>query len=326
MSVRAEANINSEIDDIRASAAGAARELTLEERARLQDLVVERAAAQRMEDAQRRHTHIREARDYWRPHERAKLRTALRPSIAFVSVLGVAVGSGVMLAMVPSERSAKPLAMLFVLSAWIVSVCVHEFGHAIVAYFGGDRSVIAKGYLNLDPRKYTNPLLSIILPIAFLLMGGIALPGGSVWIDRSALRSRRWELGVSAAGPAGTLLCLLIVSIPFAIGTEYWVTDSNIYFASALAGLAWMLGINLLLNLLPIPPLDGFRILSYWLPYETTQRAFALGWMPLLLLYMALRAGSPLASAFWSTGNSIAAILNIPLDYAMYGIYLLRLG
>ena len=70
------------------------------------------------------------------------------------------------------------LAGLFVFGGWMISLCLHEFGHAIVAYFGGDTSVKDKGYLTLNPLNYTDPGLSLLLPMIFLVMGGIALPGG----------------------------------------------------------------------------------------------------------------------------------------------------
>ena len=68
--------------------------------------------------------------------------------------------------------------VLLVLAGWAVSLCLHEFGHAYTAYRGGDRSVRAKGYLTLDIRRYADLGLSLVLPVFFLLLGGIPLPGG----------------------------------------------------------------------------------------------------------------------------------------------------
>jgi Zn-dependent protease len=72
---------------------------------------------------------------------------------------------------------------------WIFSVCLHEFGHAWVAYKGGDVTVRDKGYLTFNPLKYTDPVFSFILPILFMALGGIGLPGGAVYINRHLLRS-----------------------------------------------------------------------------------------------------------------------------------------
>jgi Zn-dependent protease len=314
-----------EIDQIRQAARLAGRQLTAMERDRIDDLIVARAAAEREWLAQSRAAYVREQRDYWVPRERAKLRAALRPSAIFLGLLGILVGSGVLLAASPSERLVQPLTILFILSGWIACLCIHEFGHALAGYLGGDRSVIGRGYLSLDPRNYTHPLLSIVMPVAFLLMGGIGLPGGAVLVERDQLRSRRWDLAVSVGGPLGTALCLLLLSTPFLLAPDAWMTEGNIFLWAALAGLVKLLAIVLILNLLPIPPLDGFRILAYWLPEHVAERAFALGWMPIFFLYMLLARGGPAAEMFWSAGDSIATLLQLPDGFAEYAIWQLSL-
>ncbi len=78
---------------------------------------------------------------------------------------------------------------LFVTSAWVVSLCLHEYAHARTALHGGDVTVGAKGYLTLNPLKYTHAALSIVLPVLFVIMGGIGLPGGAVFIERGGSRA-----------------------------------------------------------------------------------------------------------------------------------------
>src|ERR1043166_9038995 len=101
---------------------------------------------------------------------------------------------------------------------WILSVCLHEFGHAIVAFYGGDTSVREKGYLTLNPLKYTHPVYSLLMPVLFMMIGGIGLPGGAVYIDRSLLRSRVWESAVSLAGPAMNLGLIVVLGLAFRSG------------------------------------------------------------------------------------------------------------
>ena len=57
---------------------------------------------------------------------------------------------------------------IFVIAGWIVSLCLHEFGHAFTAWRFGDHDVAVRGYLTLNPLKYSNPLLSLVLPVLFI--------------------------------------------------------------------------------------------------------------------------------------------------------------
>ena len=80
------------------------------------------------------------------------------------------------------------LTFIIVLIGWFFSLCLHEFSHALVAYFGGDHTVREKGYLT-NPLKYIHPITSIAIPLAILAMGGFAFPGGAVYIESWRLRS-----------------------------------------------------------------------------------------------------------------------------------------
>src|SRR5262245_54266040 len=144
-----------------------------------------------------------------------------------------------------------------VTAAWIFSVCLHEFAHAWVAYRGGDHTVKDKGYLTFNPLKYTDPVFSIILPVVFMALGGIGLPGGAVYINRSLLRSRRWETMMSLAGPGANLVVAILIGALFKFGVVPASTDSL-----AAVSLAFLLHLQvsaIILNLLPLPPLDGFQ-------------------------------------------------------------------
>ncbi len=68
--------------------------------------------------------------------------------------------------------------IFFILGGTTVSVALHEFGHALVAFLGCDETVVHKGYLTLNPLKYAHPIVSIVFPMVFLLMGGLPLPVG----------------------------------------------------------------------------------------------------------------------------------------------------
>src|SRR5512146_1363513 len=105
------------------------------------------------------------------------------------------------------------MTFLVVLVGWIFSLCLHEFSHALVAYLGGDHTVREKGYLTFNPLKYTDPLYSILLPLLFLVMGGIGLPGGAVYIERWRIRNRFMLSAVSLAGPFANLLVAIVLGV-----------------------------------------------------------------------------------------------------------------
>ena len=164
-----------------------------------------------------------------------------------------------------------------ILVGWIMTVVLHEFAHGIVAYWGGDYTIRERGGLTLNPLQYVDPVFSILLPIVFLMMGGIPLPGGSTYIRRDLLRGRGWNTAVSLAGPAMNLLLFFLCALPLhpklgwfdpssdaATGGIAGATNAQV-FLGAMAILQLM---AVALNLCPVPPLDGFQALSPWLSPE----------------------------------------------------------
>ncbi|HYF64296.1 MAG TPA: hypothetical protein VD886_15850, partial [Herpetosiphonaceae bacterium] len=191
---------------------------------------------------------------------------SVRPSPLFLLPVLAMLGSGIALFAGQASDLVMPLAVLFVFSGWIVSLCLHEYAHALVAYRGGDTSVRDAGYLTLNPLKYSHPMLSVGLPLLYLAFGGIGLPGGAVYVNTERLRGRAWASAVALAGPAATLLFGLALAWPFWFGWYDLLTPANEPFWSVLAFLAFLQISSLILNLLPVPPLDGFGAFAPWLP------------------------------------------------------------
>lgn len=158
------------------------------------------------------------------------------------------------------------LVILFVLVGWIISICLHESAHALTAFRGGDRTVDTRGYLSLDPLAYANPGLTLGLPLLYLLIGGIGLPGAAVYINHGALRSRWWDSAVSAAGPAANVVFLVVIAIPYMLDLP--ARGGADAFWSGLGFLAYLQATAFVLNLLPIPGFDGFGIIRPHLPYD----------------------------------------------------------
>jgi Zn-dependent protease len=228
----------------------------------------------------------------------------------FIGILVITIASAVLLAfeIIPAALGV----FLFVLNGWIASVCLHEYGHAIVAYALGDDSILDKGYLTLNPIRYAHGFLSVILPILFLLLGGIGLPGGAVYVDRSRLRNFRYGSAVSAAGPAMTLLVAVICCIPLWIFYPFNILTFDIPPVWAAVGMLAMLQITaLFFNLIPIPGVDGYGIIEPWLPAHIQLRIAPIRRFGLFLIYILFFAIPGVNHVFWSLMYIFNAVLGV---------------
>lgn len=210
---------------------------------------------------------------------------------------------------------------VFVCVGWIILVCLHEFSHAIVAYWGGDTSVKAKGYLTLNPLKYINFNYSLILPLIFLLVGGIALPGAAVGIDIRRLRNRWWQSAVFAAGPISSAIAILFLALLFQISlalrnTTYW------WICPALAFLIFLQIIVTIINSLPIPPFDGYNAIAPWLPIKSQIRINKLSNYLLFFVLGLLLVIKPLNIFLGDLSTSIARFIGVPYLVILAGFHL----
>ncbi len=209
----------------------------------------------------------------------------------------------------------KAVTFITVIAGWIFSLCLHEFSHAVVAYYGGDTSVKDKGYLTFNPLKYTHPVYSIVLPVIFLLLGGIGLPGGAVYIETSRLRSKRWESAVSLAGPAANLVMAILLAIILNFAP---LASSGIW--PGLAFLALMQVSALVLNLIPVPPFDGYHAVK---PFLNEQLRFNLdqyGNIIMMVVFVALWYVPFVNDFFWNIVFQISYWLHIPVILAILGL------
>lgn len=202
-----------------------------------------------------------------------------------------------------------------VVMGWIFSLALHEFAHALVAYWGGDWTVREKGYLTFNPLRYTNPLYSLIIPILFLLLGGFGLPGGAVYIETWRIRNRRWLTALSLAGPTMNLLVATLIGIILRLFPQ--IGEKTL--GPALAFLGFLQVSAFLLNLMPIPSLDGFHAIEPYLPLSFLQRIapyrpfFFWGFL-LALAYL-----PPVNGAFWMIVALMSILLGIPPDLLLTG-------
>jgi Zn-dependent protease len=208
---------------------------------------------------------------------------------------------------------------LVVLIGWVFSLCLHEFSHALVAYYGGDTSVRDKGYLTFNPLKYTHPVYSLLLPLLFLVMGGIGLPGGAVYIETWRLRSKRWESAVSLAGPASNFVLAILLAV-------------LLQFAPAGAGGIWpglgflaLLQISaVVLNLIPVPPFDGYGALAPFLSMDLRVKIARAGMFIMLGVFVLLWYVPFVNTLFWNVIFLLGRFLHLPFDLVLQGYGLFR--
>jgi len=147
-----------------------------------------------------------------------------------------------------------------VLGVILLSMTLHEAMHAYVGYWLGDDTAKAQGRLTLNPIAHIDPFLTLILPIT-LALTGLPIFGGAKPVPFDPMRVRYGEFGAALVGVAGPLTNFIIAFISFgvfaALGAPATDTITGTIFQSLIL-------VNLgffVFNMLPIPPLDGSRVL-----------------------------------------------------------------
>jgi Zn-dependent protease len=211
---------------------------------------------------------------------------------------------------------------LFMLGGWIISVSLHEFGHAIVAFWGGDKSVIDKGYLTLNPLKYTHPLLSLVLPVLIVLAGSIGFPGGAVYINTHLIKGRWRRSLATMAGPVATGILGVILAISLSSGLD---ADSSLEHFEFWAGLAALTSLQITafcLTLLPIPGLDGFGIIEPFLPTKILNVTHPISQYAFLILVLLFFSNTPVSRGFWIVVHFINQLINLDPNLVHMGFRL----
>lgn len=247
------------------------------------------------------------------------------PRLISWPAVGVMLGLLIVSAIVTSVDNyslARAGLVVFVIDGWIMSLCAHEFAHAFTADLGGDRSVRGNGYLSFNPLKYTHPLLSIIMPLLFMMLGGIGLPGGAVYVQTQRLRGPRWESTVSFAGPAASALMAILFALPFALrvfNLDRYVLNPLLWEAMAVVVLLNCAAV--FFNLLPIPPLDGFGILAPLLSRNVRATIYSFSMFGFFMIFILFAMNPSIRTFFQTTVDTMMQALNVNPMLANQGLY-----
>jgi Zn-dependent protease len=152
------------------------------------------------------------------------------------------------------------ISIIIVLGVLLLSMTLHEAMHGFIAYWLGDDTAKREGRLTLNPIKHLDPFLSLILPLALFLIGAPVF-GGAKPVPFNPDRVRGEEWGAALVAAAGPLTNLVIAFVTFGLWAALGAPT-----ASSIAGhiLITAYTINLgffIFNSIPIPPLDGSRVI-----------------------------------------------------------------
>lgn len=214
------------------------------------------------------------------------------------------------------EYIKEPIYLVGFLLGITIGLSVHEFAHAWIAMRLGDYTAKYQGRVSLNPSKHIDPW-----GLLFLLFAGFGW-GKPVPINSNALRGRYDELKIAIAGPISNLITAFIFSL---IATVYlMITKGNLgYESDAFVIIVKSISeINIVLavfNLIPVPPLDGSRILKTFLSYENKAKMDRLekSGFGIIIIFLLATVGAlslVLTTAFSLVFRTFSAIIYVLID------------
>ena len=196
-----------------------------------------------------------------------------------------------------------------VLVVILVSMTLHEAMHAFMGYFLGDDTAKAEGRLTLNPLKHIDPFMTLLLPLLLAVLG-LPIFGGARPVPFNPQRVRHGEWGAAFVALAGPLTNLFLAFLAFGVGVVSGVITNGGLIQNTLVGqiISLVVLVNLgffVFNMLPLPPLDGSRVL-YALAPESVRRGMEwierYGVMVVFIIIMIGQAASGRIMTFATNG------------------------
>ncbi|OGZ32904.1 MAG: hypothetical protein A2V69_03365 [Candidatus Portnoybacteria bacterium RBG_13_40_8] len=179
-----------------------------------------------------------------------------------------------------------PIILIIQIAVLLMSVVIHEVSHGLMANHLGDSTAKYAGRLTLNPIKHLDLWGSLIIPLSLLIIGSPILFGYAKPVPYNPfnLKNKKWGPAmVAAAGPGSNL----IIALLFGLTLRFIPLGGSLYLQNLVQIFAYIVLLNLLLvvfNLVPIPPLDGSKILFALLPYKYQRLSFELERYGLILV------------------------------------------
>lgn len=190
--------------------------------------------------------------------------------------------------------------LLVVFGVILFSMTLHEAMHAFVGYWLGDDTAKLQGRLTLNPIKHIDPFLTILLPLFLALMGG-PIFGGAKPVPFNPARVRYDEWGAALIAVAGPLTNLLIALVVFGIYALLGAPQEGIAALILTTAVVVNLGF-FIFNILPIPPLDGSRVLYALAPEFIRRGMEMIERFGIMFIFLIVIVASPFISRFMVGG------------------------
>ena len=195
----------------------------------------------------------------------------------------------------------------------IFSAILHEIAHGLVAEKLGDPTARLMGRITLNPKSHIDPFMSLLLPLILILGGSPVIIGGAkpVPVDPFNLREPKKDMAiVSLAGPLTNFLIAIIVAFAFKFIAPFIADPLILKIIYTIVQLNLLLGI---FNLLPIPPLDGSKVFSLFLPEDMAKTYLGIGSFGIFIIFFLLTPISPipLGSLLFNALSTLMSILGM---------------
>ena len=152
----------------------------------------------------------------------------------------------------------------FQIAILIMSAVIHEVAHGFTADALGDPTARYAGRLTLNPLKHLDPIGSVVVPIVTYMLGFVFGWAKPVPYNPANLRPGRWsEVWVALAGPLSNFAIAIVFSIALRVGLTHGLSSEFVHITGLVILINLLLGV---FNLMPVPPLDGSRLLFALFP------------------------------------------------------------